>query len=145
MSTPEEFRVTFGCRYAREQHPYLESAHPDGWVTVWAYDEISARRIAATALGMFWSAVYRVSAVGTDWSGYPLGELAVLNPQDMPARERHLRLIDEAIGLALNTSPGLADVLYDGVIRPLMAEAEMRGAVHGITPDGDRAAATGGT
>lgn len=141
MTALQEWRLTFGARYARLAHPYLPQAHPDGWVTVWAVDEATARRAAATRLGLFWSAIYPAQPFGNfpviDWSLYPLGELAVLNPDDMPTRMRHLRAIDEAIGHSL--APLDLAALYDRVIVPMLAEAEICGAVHGL-PVGDETA-----
>jgi hypothetical protein len=83
VSDVREFRVTFGEKYAREEHPHLSGAHPDGWATVWATDVAQARKIAYAHLGRFWSDVYDATEWG-DWSWWTLGELITLNPEAKP-------------------------------------------------------------
>jgi hypothetical protein len=69
MST---FYVTFGQQYCREPHPTLPTAHPDGWVTVVAADELAARRLAVEWLGTAWSSIYDEEP---DRALFRLGEL----------------------------------------------------------------------
>jgi hypothetical protein len=62
MST---FYVTFGQQYRHEAHPTFPKAHPDGWVTVVAADELAARSLAVERLGTAWSSgSYRKGGVG---------------------------------------------------------------------------------
>lgn len=67
-----EFYVTFGCQYAHEQHPRLGAAHPDGWLTIEADDEVAARATAIAWLGTAWSFMYDEKP---DLRLFPLGEL----------------------------------------------------------------------
>lgn len=69
-----EFFVTFGVQYAREPHPAMGEAHPDGWVVIEAADMGRARLIAARVLDRAWSMIY--TAEDHDPSYYPRGELA---------------------------------------------------------------------
>ena len=69
-----EYRVTFGQRYAREEHPRWASAHPDGWLTILAPTKSRAREVAVAFLGAYWADLYLASD-HDDWSIYPLGEL----------------------------------------------------------------------
>lgn len=65
--------VTFGTQYAREPHPRLPFAHPDGYLTIEAPDYNTALRTAFALTG---------GAHGTDYSDrpsditYQRGELA---------------------------------------------------------------------
>lgn len=43
--------VTFGSQYAREPHPRLPFAHPDGYLTIEAPDYRTARGIAMSMTG----------------------------------------------------------------------------------------------
>jgi hypothetical protein len=81
-----EYRLTFGQQYAREPHPKLPAAHPDGWVTILVEDEDSAdaayaaaRVIALRHAGRHWCDVYEPGDDGFDeayWQSlYPRGEL----------------------------------------------------------------------
>lgn len=67
------FFVTFGQRYAREQHPTFGAAHPDGWFEIEAPDYGEARRLAIGWLGTAWSQMY--GGDNWDWTYYPRGQL----------------------------------------------------------------------
>lgn len=67
------FFLTFGLRYRREGHPTFEAAHPDGYVTVWAYTYEEARRIVAERIGSRFCGLYE--AEHFDPSFYPLGSI----------------------------------------------------------------------
>jgi hypothetical protein len=67
-----EFYVTFGQQYHHEPHPTFPKAHPDGWVTVVAADELAARRLAVEWLGTAWSSIYDEEP---DLALFRLGEL----------------------------------------------------------------------
>jgi hypothetical protein len=67
-----EFYVTFGQQYHHKPHPTLPQANPDGWVTVVAADELTARRLAVNWLGTAWSSIYDEEP---DRALFPLGEL----------------------------------------------------------------------
>jgi hypothetical protein len=54
----QSFYITFGCQYAREPHPTYPDAHPDGYVTIIAPDERTARGAAFAAFGQAWSMIY---------------------------------------------------------------------------------------
>lgn len=82
-----EFRVTFGQKYAREPHPTVRWAHPDGWATIDAPDHMTARQLAVAVLGASWGGLYDVAGHdggllgdvlghAVDWSLFPRGELA---------------------------------------------------------------------
>jgi len=64
-----EFRVTFGGQYAHEDHPQFPAAHPDGWLTVFASDEMIAQRTVIGAIGTGWCMIYHPSD-----PGYPVIE-----------------------------------------------------------------------
>ena len=54
-------RVTFGQRFAREQHPLLPDAHPDGWYEMEAPDGTDPAEVHAllrNLLGENWSMAY---------------------------------------------------------------------------------------
>lgn len=77
MTTPREFRVTFGQQYAREAHPTLPEAHPDGWLAVFATSEEEARSTAFAVCGPRWAFLYDTAETSPGvWDLYPLGELA---------------------------------------------------------------------
>jgi hypothetical protein len=69
-----EYRVTFGCKYAREPHPSFPDAHPDGWVTIVAPDEMAARRVAHERLSGQYAFIYAPEEWEPEW--FPRGELA---------------------------------------------------------------------
>jgi hypothetical protein len=72
-----EFRVTFGQKYRSEPHPSWAGAHPDGWVTIEAWDYATARARAVAGFGTAWCDLYPADAhPSTDSDLYPLGELA---------------------------------------------------------------------
>lgn len=75
---PREYRVTFGQRYRRETHPTFPAAHPDGWVTILAYDDAGARAVAFSMFEQAWSFMYGPSdRPQTYWDDtFPGGELA---------------------------------------------------------------------
>ncbi len=73
--------VTFGQRFAREDHPKLDNAHPDGWYEVDVPDELDiAGRIAyiRSLLGEDWSNVYTKEEFKLSVFYYPRGRLGVL-------------------------------------------------------------------
>lgn len=70
------YAVTFGQRYHQETHPASALIHPDGWLEIDAASEDDARDLAAEALGMAWSSLYRLEDVGAEY--YPSGVLGVI-------------------------------------------------------------------
>jgi hypothetical protein len=68
-----EYRVTFGQKYRRDPHPTYRKAHPDGWLTIVAPDEVAARNVAVSRLGRAWAFMYAPENWDPKW--YPLGEL----------------------------------------------------------------------
>lgn len=68
-----EFYVTFGGKYAREAHPRLSVAHPDGWVTIEADDYEQARAATVALLGTAWCWLHDTPR-DPEW--FPAGELA---------------------------------------------------------------------
>jgi len=64
--------VTFGQQYKREPHPTFGKAHPDGWLTVVAPDELTARDTVIGWLGTAWSFIYDEQP---DLGWFPRGEL----------------------------------------------------------------------
>lgn len=46
-----EFIITFGVMYAQDPHPAGDWAHPDGYVTIVAPDEPTARDLAIAVIG----------------------------------------------------------------------------------------------
>lgn len=74
-----EFFVTFGQRYARENHPSFPPAHPDGWAVVEAPDWDSARGIVVEELGSDWSGLYGKEDFMTDAAErYPRGKVGMI-------------------------------------------------------------------
>lgn len=81
-------RVTFGQQYAREAHPRVSWAHPNGWfeIEVVGVDDEAraatiARELAFDTLGLSWAfdytpAQWERDAVHTRASWYPFGVLA---------------------------------------------------------------------
>jgi hypothetical protein len=94
-----EYRVTFGAQYAHEPHPRFPAAHPDGWVAVFASDELIARRAAVTVLGTAWSSIYHPEDEWYPWGAgyYPRGELGRLESTDPALTDA---FIGEAVKLA---------------------------------------------
>ncbi len=72
-----EFRVTFGLRYAHQEHPTFPAASPRGWLTILARDKDVARMIAHATLGEAWAFLYPAPIDEAGWGRlYPLGEIA---------------------------------------------------------------------
>lgn len=100
-----QFYFTFGQQYSYTEHPKLkpEYAHPDGWVTVEAPDELAARLWFAKNFTNAWSSTY----VGDDFFGsydyYPRGELAKFTV-DSPAHEQ-LDCLRESVAGAPSENP----------------------------------------
>jgi len=73
-----EYAMTFGCQYGadprRLTHPTWPPADADGWVTILAPDESSARACAFRLFGKRWAFIYPPG--GHDPKFFPLGELA---------------------------------------------------------------------
>lgn len=68
------FYVTFGTRYAREDHPKVPSLHPDGVLEIEAKNEVEARAIAFAHLDRFWSVCYTAKEMLKDgWHHFPRG------------------------------------------------------------------------
>lgn len=72
-------------QYAREEHPSLLVAHPDGWLTVYAEDELDARRIVCTHIGGAWAFIYEAPFEDDSWQLYPRGELHQMGRVSEPA------------------------------------------------------------
>ncbi len=72
--------VTFGQRYAREEHPDLPNAHPDGWLEVWAESYDLARLLTFALLGSRWSNIHDEQDWEPEW--YPAGRLATVRWAD---------------------------------------------------------------
>jgi hypothetical protein len=71
-----EYRVTFGQKYHREEHPTCPEAHPDGWVTILAPNYVLARRSAADVLERWFCDLVDVAEQPDyPWDLYPRGEL----------------------------------------------------------------------
>lgn len=74
------FYVTFGVRYATEEHPLFPEAHPDGYVVIEAADAHKAREIVTTRLDDRYAFLYPAD----DWdpSYYPRGAIAKFDQED---------------------------------------------------------------
>lgn len=72
---PEEagtFRITFGQKYARHQHPYYGyRCKPDHWVEVRAHSEAEVRDWANRQLGNSWSMLYTPAEWETAKASFP--------------------------------------------------------------------------
>jgi hypothetical protein len=73
--------LTFGQRYAREEHPTFPKAHPDGYVVIEADLYEDARGKAIEEVGLFWADLYSEEDFFSedDLFGdtmFPLGEIA---------------------------------------------------------------------
>jgi hypothetical protein len=80
-----EYRVTFGQKYAREEHPRWPPAHPGGWVTVVAGSYGEARAWTVREFGIYWCDVYGAETFASnDEDLYPRGELARFRMADTP-------------------------------------------------------------
>ncbi len=75
--------VTFGVQYSREAHPRLWFAHPDGYLTVEAPDDSSARDAAFALTGGAHCTDYPDPP--SEWC--PRGELARLIVHDAVVQE----------------------------------------------------------
>jgi hypothetical protein len=73
MSDLHEYRVTFGFRYAREPHPTFPAADPNGWLTVMAPDEETARALVVARIGRAWAFMYPAERMSESY--YPRGEI----------------------------------------------------------------------
>lgn len=84
---PYVVRVTFGVQYAREPHPTLTWAHPNGWLEVevtGAPDEETAEMEAEASIYRLTGGVYAFSYTPKQWAAmaddipgwHPLGVLA---------------------------------------------------------------------
>jgi hypothetical protein len=98
------FYLTFGQQYAREAHPTAGWIHPDGYVTIDAPDEATARTFAhAWTCGGRFCDLY---AEDSEWApprynhawgepGYPRGELARLLVETAASRPGELKVTEE--------------------------------------------------
>lgn len=81
-----EYRVSFGAQYAIEPHPRFPAAHPDGWLSVFASDELLARLAVAAVIGTAWSGIYHPEddwyPRGGDYDNYTRGELGRIESTD---------------------------------------------------------------
>lgn len=69
-----EYRVTFGSGHV--PHPRLPEAHPDGWLTVVAADELAARVATIERIGRAWAFIYSPGdSHYPDERHYPRGEV----------------------------------------------------------------------
>lgn len=68
-----KFNVTFGVQYSREPHPTLGIIHPNGYVSIIAEDEESARSEIFRLIGPSWAFIYPEGEITP--ALYPLGEL----------------------------------------------------------------------
>jgi len=78
------FYVTFGQKYAREPHPTLAAAHPDGWVEVEADSEMAARRLALDHLDDRWAFMHAEREFTRQL--YPRGCIARIDQTGMEAQ-----------------------------------------------------------
>lgn len=69
-----EFYVTFGLQYTHAQHPTIEEAHPEGWITIEAPDERTARLWMFDHHGPQWAFMYTPETFEPHF--FPRGELA---------------------------------------------------------------------
>lgn len=69
------YYVTFGTRYAHEEHPKVPSIHPDGVLEIEAKTFAEARAIAFAHLDRFWSVAYTQKEMAKDnsWRHFPRG------------------------------------------------------------------------
>lgn len=85
-----EYRFTFGQKYALEVHPRFGAAHPDGWLTILAHDDLDARVAAVNLLGQEWAFMYPPRELETVAWGhlFPRGELGRLTSAEASALAR---------------------------------------------------------
>jgi hypothetical protein len=77
MITVEEFRFTFGQKYYEESHP-CEYAHPNGFITVVAKDEMAARAYFIKRFGETYCSIFtpkRMEELCLPYDYWPKGEL----------------------------------------------------------------------
>lgn len=72
----ENFYITFGQKYRRENHPSGYDISPDGVVQVVAPNYETARDIAVKSFGQEWSFIYPERHAEMDY--YPLGVIMEL-------------------------------------------------------------------
>lgn len=74
--------ITFGQKFAREPHPILPNAHPDGWYEIEVpddTDQAGLNTIVYAILGSDWSMAYRPDFLSPDWESFlPRGKLGDL-------------------------------------------------------------------
>ena len=71
--TRHTYYFTFGQQYAREDHPQLPFAHPDGWVEIGAESYMQARIMMWLMAGGAWSGQYSDDTFEEDKHFYPKG------------------------------------------------------------------------
>lgn len=77
---PHEYRVTFGQRHPREEHPTFPAADKDGWLAVLAWDYREAFEGLVRTLGNEWCNLYAPHyATYPQLKWYPKGELGFLD------------------------------------------------------------------
>ncbi len=75
-----EYRITFGLKYRHQQHPLFPAAHPDGWLTIIARNQPTARAITHLTLASDFAFHYPGPFNETEWArNHPLGEIARIN------------------------------------------------------------------
>ena len=72
-----EYRFTFGFKYADEPHPSCPWAHPDGWLAVIAPDAAAAHALAHAIIGP------------VDGPGTPIAYAFSYGPEEWQAKNRH--------------------------------------------------------
>lgn len=73
MADLQEFRLTFGVRYAHEEHSTFPVAQPDGYVAVLAPDYETARDLVIARIGREWAFLYGPGELAERYT--PAGEL----------------------------------------------------------------------
>lgn len=78
----ENFYVTFGQKYRREEHPILGMVPdlPDQWVRIEAHDEVAARSLAGVFFGQQWGFLYDEASFEKNY--HPKGEYGVIRMND---------------------------------------------------------------
>lgn len=71
----KKFYLTFGQKYAQEDHPNGEWIHPDGVVCITAEDYAAAREIVVDLFGLAWSDLYDPETFGGFVDLHPKGVL----------------------------------------------------------------------
>lgn len=86
--TASRFYVTFGEMYRTTEHPYFTNAHPDGYLTIDAPDELAARHAAIARIGNHWACLYTANEFAEQAADFPrnaIGYLAALPNPAIPA------------------------------------------------------------